>query len=111
MATVEQIIDRLAKEDPLYGLYRPGLGTSRTQAIQIVRPAEADVTDGDDVLKTKTWVPNRKILSAAVSGIATLGAFMLFGPDADPEIASSVTLMVMTAIGYFVPLPQETPES
>lgn len=105
MARVEEIIDRLAKEDPLYGIYRPGLGTSRTQMIQVVRPAEADVTNGDYV---KTWKPNRKIVAAAVSGVVSLGAFMLFGPDANPEIASSVTLVVMTAIGYIVPLPEDS---
>lgn len=54
-----------------------------------------------------TYKPNRKIVSAAVAGLVSLGVFVLFGPDVDPQIASSVTLTVMTAIGYFVPLPSE----
>lgn len=54
-----------------------------------------------------TWKPNRKIVSAAVAGLVSLGVFVLFGPDADPQIASSVTLTVMTAIGYLVPLPAD----
>lgn len=54
-----------------------------------------------------TYKPNRKIVSAAVAGLVALGVFVLFGPDADPQIASSVTLTVMTVIGYFVPLPAE----
>lgn len=55
-------------------------------------------------MEHKTWVPNRKVISSAVAGVVSLCAFWLFGPDADPEIASSVTLVAMTAIGYLVPL-------
>lgn len=102
MATVEEIVDRLAREDPLYGLYRPGIGTSDTRALKVVRP-----NSNGEYVKTTTWIPNRKIVSAAVSGIVTLVAFMLMGPTADPEIASSATLIVMTAIGYLVPLPAD----
>lgn len=57
----------------------------------------------------KTWVPNRKIVSAAVTGLVSLVAFIVLGPDADPEIASGVTLLAMTAIGYLVPLPDGPP--
>lgn len=104
MATVEEIVDRLAREDPIYGLYRPGIGTSETRAIQVVQPK------GDDLVTRKTWKPNRKVVSAAVSGLVTLGVFVLFGPDADPQIAASVTVAVMTAIGYLVPLPADEPQ-
>lgn len=103
MATVEEIIDRLAKEDPLYGIYRPGLGTSRTEVFKAVQPTVV----AENGVHVKTWKPNRKIVLSAVSGLATLGAFVFLGPDADPEIASSVTLLVMTAIGYLVPLPED----
>ena len=52
------------------------------------------------------WVPNRKVASAAIGGLVTLGIYWKFGPDADPELASALTLAVMTLVGYFVPLPE-----
>ena len=55
----------------------------------------------------KTWVPNRKVVAGAVSGLAALGAFVLFGPDADPAVAASVTTVAMTVISYLVPLADD----
>lgn len=52
-----------------------------------------------------SWVPNRKVVSAAVSGLLTLGLYWRFGPELDPEMVGGLTLAVMTLVGYFVPLP------
>jgi hypothetical protein len=65
------------------------------------RHAAADVPE-----LRKTWRPNVKVVSGAVGGLATLGAYWLFGPDADPQVASAATLVVMTLVSYFVPLPE-----
>ncbi len=60
----------------------------------------------EDSNMAKTWVPNRKVVAGAVSGLVTLAAFYLFGPEQSEEFASSVTLAVMTVISYLVPLPE-----
>jgi len=53
----------------------------------------------------KTWVPNRKVVSAFVSGAVTLVAFILLGHDIDPNLQASIVGAVMTLVGYLVPLP------
>lgn len=77
--------------------------------MESLEPRRGSVSDfkGENV---KTYKPNRKVVSAAVSGLVTLAAFMLFGANADPEIASSATLVIMTLIGYLVPLSDDTAE-
>ena len=58
----------------------------------------------------KTWVPNRKIVAAAVSGVVALVLFVLLGPDVDANTQTSVVGLVMTLIGYLVPLPEASEE-
>ena len=60
----------------------------------------------DEPEPAKTWVPNRKVLSGAVSGLLAVGIYWKFGPDADPELAAGLTFAVMTLVSYFVPLPE-----
>jgi hypothetical protein len=83
MASVDEIAARLQQEDVRY-------------------------VDNGDNSHMKTWKPNRKLVTSAVSGLVALLVFILVGPDADPAIASTVTMLVMTAVGYVVPLPEET---
>lgn len=57
--------------------------------------------------KPTNWIPNRKVASAAISGLVGLGLYWKFGPDMDPELVGGLTLAVMTIVGYFVPLPED----
>jgi hypothetical protein len=100
MASVQEIIDRLAKEDPMYGLYRPGLGVHDTQQFNAV------LQNGEPM----TWLPNRKVVSGLVAGVVAAVSVKLFGSELDPETASAVTLAVVTLISYFVPLPEAPAE-
>ena len=102
MASVEEIVDRLAKEDPYYGVFRPGLGVEDTHSFQAVRLED----EGEPV---KKYLPNRKVVSGIVAGAVAAVSVKLFGSELDPELASAVTLCVMTVISYLVPLP-EAPE-
>lgn len=61
--------------------------------------------EGPEAAQT-SWVPNRKVVSGAVSGLVALGLYWKFGPDMDPELVGGLTLAVMTLVGYFVPLPE-----
>lgn len=70
---------------------------------------ETHRSTSEDKVKAK-YVPNRKVVSGAVAGLATLAAFYFLGPDADPEISSALTLTVMTVISYLVPLPDQGEE-
>ena len=72
----------------------------------------ADVEDykprhAKDEPEQTSWVPNRKVVSRAVSGLVALGLYWKFGPDMDPELVGGLTLAVMTIVGYFVPLPED----
>jgi len=93
MATVLEIVDRLAKEDPLYGIYRPGLGTSETRALKIVT-------------KEKNSVPTRKIGSAALAGaVMTVVMFVLGLQDVElaSEVVAAITALITAGVGYLVP--------
>ena len=83
---------------------------SPTEAISLVKPRSGSVTTGprsESEDMQKTYKPNRKVVSGAVAGLATLAAFYFLGPDADPEISSGLTLVAMTVISYLVPLPED----
>lgn len=66
------------------------------------RHAKADESETTQT----SWVPNRKVVSGAVSGLLAVGIYWKFGPDVDPELAAGLTLAVMTLVSYFVPLPE-----
>lgn len=101
MATVEQIIDRLAQEDAVYGLYRPGLGTSRTEMFPNVQPQDAQ----NGVPRMK-FIPNRKVGSAAIAGAVTALIVVTagkYGIELDAEVAAAVTGLLTVLTGYLVP--------
>jgi hypothetical protein len=97
MASVQEIVDRLAKEDPLYGIFRPGLGVQDTHTFDAVQD------EGEPV---KKYLPNRKVVSGIVAGAVAAVSVKLFGSELDPELASAVTLLVVSGISYLVPLPE-----
>lgn len=99
MASVQEIIDRLAKEDPLYGIFRPGLGVEDTHSFEAIR-------EGEPMSK---YLPNRKVVSGIVAGAVAAVSVKLLGSELDPEVAAAVTTVVMSVVSYLVPLP-EAPE-
>jgi len=102
VATVQEIVDRLAEEDPLYGLYRPGLGVARTEKFQSIEPQER---------KPMNWLPNRKVLSGFVAGLVAWLALRLTGVELDPAIAEAVAFIVTSLVAYLVPLPEAKDEA
>lgn len=97
MATVLEIVDRLAKEDPLYGIYRPGLGVQDTHVF------EAIPTEGDQM----SWLPNRKVVTGMVAGAVSAIAIQLTGAELGPELAAAATTVAMAVVSYLVPLKNE----
>lgn len=94
MATVSEIVDRLAREDPLYGIYRPGLGVSKTQAMKLYE-------------KEVEMKPTRKITVAGLAAAAaTVVAFMVsryVGTDLDETAVAGLTGLITVGLGYLVP--------
>jgi len=101
VASVNEIIDRLAEEDSYYGLYRPGLGVERTERLNVVQPNTERVA--------VNWLPNRKVVSGFVAGLITLGATKL-GLELGPDLTAALVVVVMTGISYLVPLPEAPAE-
>jgi hypothetical protein len=58
----------------------------------------------------KTWVPNRKIVAAAVAGLVALLYFILTGTEIDPNLQSAIVGGVMILLGYLVPLKEDDKE-
>jgi|SRR5690606_10260036 len=102
MASVQEIIDRLAEEDPYYGLYRPGLGAERTHEI----PRVTSIEERQPV----SWMPNRKVLSGFVAGAVAWLVLRMTGVELDPAVAEAVAFLVTSAVAYLVPLPEAPAE-
>lgn len=100
MASVQEIIDRLAQEDPLYGIYRPGLGVERTERINT--PTERE---------TVNWLPNRKVVAGMIAGAVSWLALRYLGVELDPELQNAIVVLAMTGISYLVPLPEAPADS
>lgn len=102
MASVQEIIDRLAEEDPYYGLYRPGLGEQDTHRLKIVTSTETR--------NTVSWLPNRKVVAGMIAGAVSWAALRYLGVEIDPEIQNAIVVLAMTGISYLVPLPDAPAE-
>lgn len=98
MASVQEIIDRLAEEDPFYGTFRPGLGVEDTHSLDVTEP---------DLGEPMSWVPNRKVVSGAIAGVLAWASLKYLGSPLDAELASALTGLIMTGISYLVPLPKD----
>jgi hypothetical protein len=59
---------------------------------------------------TTNWKPNRKVIASLVAGIVTLAGGYLAartGVEFDEGTAASLVGLIMTAVGYLVPLSDE----
>lgn len=101
MASVGQIIARLAKEDPAYRNYMPGVSTSDTTVLAPVKPKAE---------RKPVEKPNRKVSSGGVAGALTVILVWALGElnvSVPPEVASALTLLLAVGVAYIVPLPSE----
>lgn len=101
MASVNEIINRLEREDPRYGVFRPGLAEASTREIQAVEPENGG--------RMEKWLPNRKVVAGLVAGLITLAATKL-GLDLGEDVTSALVVLVMSVVSYLVPLPEAPAE-
>lgn len=89
MATVQEIAARIARED---GGKNP-------------RPEWPSRKDTGST----SWLPNRKVVSGAITGLVSLGAAYLAqhqGYELDAAGVATVTAFFTSLVAYLVPLPE-----
>lgn len=62
--------------------------------------------------KEKRVIPNRKVSTAALSGaisVIVVWALGKYGLTVDPQESSAITFVLMTLVGWWVPLPADPP--
>lgn len=62
--------------------------------------------------KEKRVIPNRKVSTAALSGalsVIVVWALGKYGQTVDPQVSSAITFVLMTLVGWAVPMPADPP--